>query len=408
MLRHRKIFIAHFLLVGGLLLFLAPANAQSQQPIEILEQQADYLFNDWLHFTVRFQSPEKIQEGFVFFQRPWDEQAWVYQGELGTDQSMQVAVTLTAENKPKPFTELTYWYRFSTDHGEIFESQSYTLYYADNRYGWQTLEKIPFTLHWYNGEVKFAEALLAAADLGGRRAKELLPLSDLEPVTIWVYDNSADVQLLADQAGFAWQAGHTDPAAGLILLSLPPGPQQSLEIQRQVPHEIAHLMLYQALGAEQYDRLPVWLIEGLASNAEIYSDPASPELLVLAEAGNTLLPFYSLCEAFPQDGSSARLAYAQAVSFVDYLFSRYGSAGLGILVDAYAQAGDCMNASVASFGKDLIGLESEWRISLSEETGPLAWLSGMPWSAILTSGIIAVLLFLAVRFLTRSKRPEHG
>ncbi len=387
---------------------LFPFSTQAQQSIEILEQHADYLFDRWLHFTVRFNSPEKIEEGFVFYQLPGFEQPLVYEGKLGSDQSLDAVITLTGENKPTPFTEITYWYRFSTDHNEILESPRFSLYYQDNRYTWQTAEQIPFTLHWHNGDTQFAAAILDAAELGSQRAKELVPLSNPDPVTVWVYDNITDVQLVADQAGFAWQAGHTDPAAGLILLSLPPGPQQSLEIQRQVPHEVAHLMLYQALGAERYKRLPIWLVEGLASNAEIYSDPARTELLDLANSGGTLLPFFSLCEAFPQDSASARLAYAQATSFIDYLFSRYGKAGLGTLVDAYAENGDCLNAPTASFGTDLIGLESDWRASLADEPGPFGWLSGIPWTAILTSASLAAVLFLAIRFLTRSRTRPHG
>lgn len=388
--------------------FLFPFSTQAQQPIEILEQQADYSFNNWLHFTVRFDSPENILEGFVFYLLPDYEQPLVYQGDLRSEQSLDVEITLTAENKPKPFSDIEYWYRFSNEHNEIFDSSHYTIFYQDNRYNWQTAKQPPITLHWYNGDAQFAAAILAAADLGGQRAKELLPLSDPEPVTLWVYDNTDDVQLIADQAGFDWQTGHTDPAAGLILLSLPPGPQQSLEIQRQVPHEFAHLMLYQTLGAERYERLPIWLIEGLASNAEIYSDPTRAELVDLANSGNMLLPFSSLCEAFPQDSASARLAYAQAASFVDHLFTRYGKPGLGTLVDSYAEGGDCISAPVAAFGKDLIGLESEWRSSLLDKPQALVWLEGIPWQEILISAGIAVVLFLVIRFLTRSKTRGHG
>lgn len=387
---------------------LFPVPTRAQGAIEILEQRADYLFDSWMHFSVRFNSTEVIQEGFVLYQLPRREQPSVYQGELAADQSMDVEIPLTNENKPSPFTELVYWYRFSTDHGVIYESEPYSLVYEDNRYNWQTVERAPFTLRWHNGDAQFAAGILAAAELGSRRAGDMLPLSELSPLTIWVYDNPQDVQLIADQAGFTWQAGHTDLAAGRLLLSLPPGDQQSLEVQRQVPHEIAHLMLYQTLGAERYARLPVWLIEGLASNAEIYSDPVRAELVTLAASGDSLLPFFSLCAAFPQDAASARLAYAQAASLVDYLFTHYGKAGLGVLVDAYAATGDCMKASLPSFGKDLTGIESEWRASLAAASDPLARLSGIPWAAIAGSAVIALVLLLAIRFLTRSERRKHG
>ena len=377
-----------------------PLNqVKAQGSVEILEQTVDFLFNDWLHFSARFDSSESLQEGFVFFQFAGSEQVWVFEGELENDQTLDVQVQLSEDNSPPPFTELEYWYRFASDHGEIFESQHYTLYYDDNRYTWQVLEYPPFVLYWHHGDLAFGQSILAAAQQGEARARQLLPLAELEDVVLRVYDNAQDVQLIARQAGFTWQAGHTDPQAGLILLSLPAEPQGSLEIQRQVPHEIAHLMLYQSLGAAYY-RLPNWLNEGIASNAEIYSDPEQAEMMDLANAGGNLIPFSSLCRAFPQDGASARLAYAQSASFIRYLFDQYNQVGFSLMVDAYAKSDDCVAAPVQDFGKDLVALDADWRAAtFTQDEGILAWFSAAPWRAILVSAGIAFVIFLSFRFV---------
>lgn len=373
-------------------------QAKTQVEVDILEQSADYLFDEWLHFYARYDSSEGLQEGFVFYQFRGSERVWVFEGELSEDQALDVQVELNEENSPPPYTELEYWYRFASDHGEIIESRHYTLYYDDNRYTWQHLESQPFLLYWHHGDLAFGQSILAAAQQGVTRAQELLALPDLQGAVLRVYDNEADVQGIARQAGFTWQAGHTDPQSGLILLSLPPGPQQNLEVQRQVPHEVGHLMLYQSLGSAYY-RLPNWLNEGFASNVEIYSDPVQSELLALANAGEELIPFFSLCHAFPQNSASARLAYAQSTSFVRYLFERYNSVGFGLLVEAYSTNDDCLKAPVQVFGKDLNTLEAEWRTAtFDQDRGVMAWVSMAPWQAIFVSAGVALAIFLLLRF----------
>ena len=385
--------------------FLGVGVAQAQGSIEITDQKAEYLFNDSMQFTAQYQSTETMIEGFIFYQEQGEDHTWVYEGELSDDRRLGVQVELTADNSPKAFSNVEYWFRFASDHGDIFESQHYNLYYEDNRYVWQTLDQPPFTLFWHNGDQAFAETILAAAQQGVTRARALLPLPNPLPITFQVYDNPEDVQLVAHLAGYSWLAGHTDPKLGIILLSLPPGAQQSLEIQRQVPHELAHILLYQALGDDGYSRLPVWLNEGIATNAELYSDPLQTELLQLANSSDTLLPFISLCKAFPQDGISARLAYAQSASFVRYMYEQYNSVGFGILVDAYAHNEDCLAASVASFGKDLLSLESDWRsATFDSAAGAQAWLRALPWPTIFTSALVAIFLWALVRRQSRASK----
>jgi len=379
-------------------------QAKTQVQVDILEQSADYLFDDWLHFYARYESSEGLQEGFVFYQYRGSERAWVFEGELSEEQALDVQVELNEENSPPPFTELEYWYRFASDRGEIIESQHYTLYYDDNRYAWQHQESPPFLLYWHHGDLAFGQSILAAARQGVTRAQELLALPDLENAVLRVYDDEEDVQGIARQAGFIWQAGHTDPQGGLILLALPPGPQQNLEVQRQVPHEVGHLMLYRSLGPAYY-RLPDWLNEGFASNVEIYSDPAQSEMLASANAADDLIPLFSLCHAFPQDRDSARLAYAQSTSFVRYLFERYNSVGFGLLVDAYSTNDDCLEAPVQVFGKDLNAMEAEWRTAtFDQDQGVMAWVSTAPWQAMIVSAGLALAIFL----LLRSARLGRG
>jgi hypothetical protein len=391
-----------FLLFAALLAFF-PVNVQAQGSIEILEQSAIYSFNNSLHFVVAFQSPAVINEGYVLYQVEGNDRVWVYEGEVSEDQTMEVQVGLGAENTIRAFSNITYWFRLGSDHGDFFESQRYSFYYEDNRFSWLTIERPPFTLIWHNGDEAFAASILAAAELGVARAQNLLPLPDPTAITLRVYDNAEDVQLLAQLAGYQWAAGHTDAQHALILLSLQPGPQQSLDIERQVPHEVAHLMLHQALGPTGYAQLPAWLNEGIASTAELYSDPLQKDLLDVANRSNTLIPFYSLCAGFPQDGFSSRLAYAQSASFVNYLLQTYNSVGFGLLVDSYASNPDCLAAPFESFGKDLIALDADWRLATFPSEGLLSWLQSSPWPAVLGSAVVAAVAIMVIRRIRPAK-----
>ena len=305
---------SRFLIVFFFLFSLGAVSAfpaQAQASIEISQPSVDYLFNHHLHFSAAYQSDKIIQEAYVYFQWPGSQRSWFYMGELEDARTFDVSVTLDGSNSPPPFSEVTYWFHLTTDHGESFDSQPYSFYYDDNRYAWKHVQDPPFDLYWHAGDAAFGTSVLAAARQGVQRSQQWLPLADPTEVQLRVYDNAADVQLIAGQAGVDWQAGHTDPQTGILLFSLPVGPQQSLEVQRQVPHEIAHLMLYQSLGAEGYANLPAWLNEGIASNVEVYSDPARDALLEVANGQDGLIPLYSLCSAFPQEDASARLAYAE-------------------------------------------------------------------------------------------------
>jgi hypothetical protein len=383
------------------LLFAHPAKAQ--QDIEILEQSATYSFNTSFDFYAKFSSPKEIIDGYVFYQIAGSDHTWVYEGDI-SDETLTVRVDLEGENTPRAYTDLTYWYRLASDHGEFFETQHYTIFYEDNRFSWQQIQVEPVTLRWYSGDSAFASAILAAATQGVLRAQTMLPLPDLHAVTLQVYDNPQDVQLVAQLAGYEWAAGHTDPAAARVLLALPSGAQQSFEIERQVPHEIAHLMLYQGLGPEDYANLPAWLNEGIASNVEVYSDPLRSEWLRIGNENAALYPFYSLCASFPQDEAAARLAYAQSASFVAYLIKQYNPTGFAALVSAYTKTGDCLNAPLQTFGKDLNQLEQDWRkATFNDQASVLRDLFRLPWPTILTAAALAAALWGIPRLLARRR-----
>jgi hypothetical protein len=286
--------------------------------------------------------------------------------------------------------------------GESYTSEVFTFYYEDNRYEWHTLKDALFTVHWYEGEVSFAQTVLDNAQAGLVRARSLLPFPEIQPMNIYVYASGLEMQSTLRLGGLRWIAGHADPDLGVMVVSLPAGPDQHRETERQIPHELMHLLLYQYVGQTYYD-LPTWLKEGLASANELHPNPDYYTILTSAIEKGTMIPLSSFCQSFPQD-SSIYLAYAEADSFTRYLYQVYGSAGLDTLLRSYVQGSGCINAPAIALGVSLDQLEKDWRRETFGENALLSALANLlPW-AILLVVVLAVPLFLTLASLRSRKR----
>ncbi len=143
-------------------------------------------------------------------------------------------------------------------------------------------------------------------------------------------------------------------------MSIPQGPEQRLELERQLPHEMVHILQYQKLG-ESYQKLPLWLIEGTASLAELYPNPDYQWVLEKTVSQNALTPIANLCSVFPQEASGAFLAYAQSTSFVRYLYQKFGITKMEELMQNYQDGLGCEQGVMATFGISLRQLESDWQ-----------------------------------------------
>lgn len=393
--------LGRFGALAALVCFAALAlasRASAQEVVEFTAQRAEYQFGDSFNFAAEFNSSAVILDGYVFYQVGESERIWVYEGDVSRGR-LDVTVLLNDSNQPKAFTAIRYWFRIASDHGEFFESPRYSLYYEDNRFDWQEAELGPFTLYWHSGRPELAAAVLTAAAEGVARVQAVLPLPQPHPVTLRVYANLADLQRAADLAGYPWGAGHTQPGAGVLLFALEPDvPPAAL---RRVPHEVAHLTLYDGLGAEGYANLPTWLSEGIAVLAEGEPDPQQLALLNAAAQAGALPALYSLCGELPQEPGLAQVASIQSGSLVRYLVQRFNPTGFAILVEAYARSGDCINAPQAAFGVDLLQLELDWRAATFEQPDPL---TQVPWGTIASAAGVATVLWLLSQLAARSGR----
>ena len=276
------------------------------------------------------------------------------------------------------------------------QSDTFTFDYYDNRKSWKLLEGPNyFQVHWYEGELEFGQSILDAALNSIQYFKPYLILPNPEILDIYVYPSRSQLQEALNIAGQPWVAGQAVPEMNLVLVSIEPGPLEQLEIDRQIPHEITHVRLYQHLG-EGYDNLPVWLNEGIASLAEFYPNPDYRSLLRNASENGNLLSIQSLCDHFPSNKNETSLAYAQSDSLLRFIHKEYGSVGLQKLLNTYAQGHKCENGAEEALGLTLTELEKDWRFAIfnevpaDEENPLLAWV--ILCSFALLAPIIAILL----------------
>lgn len=377
-------------LIFVLLLSLWVAGSVRAQSNE-LSVRVDYRFGEHITFTGSVGVDVPVQDARLFFRTLGNSHT--YSTEATLDENGGITYRQDVSTIPlRAFSRLEYWLEADLASGETISSPVQTFFYEDNRFDWRARENERFRVHWYEGDTAFAQNVLDVAELGLENAQSLLPLELEGLIDIYAYSNAQDMRATLQVAGKNWVGAHADPDLGVMVVSLPAGPEQRLEMERQVPHELTHILLYQHLG-NGYENLPVWLNEGLASVAELYPNPDYLFLLEKARQKNTLLPFTSLCQAFPRDASSAFLAYAQATSFTRYLHQQYGSEQLETLVQYYAQGMDCESGVQATFNSTLTQLERRWRLgAFGENAFSAAVLKLLPWLVILAAVILIPLL----------------
>lgn len=391
-------FILAIILAGNL--YVYPVRAQAGEILTSVQ----YTFGEEITFRGEIPAGVSVESATLFF---------VAEGELQTrtgaptwDNRGQLLYTADLTQSPmRAFSTVVYWFEVTERGGRVLKSERGSFYYEDNRFEWRTRQSKDFRVHWYEGDTAFAQSLLDVAELGLTNIQAVLPLTLSSPVDIYAYATAQEMRATLQNLGKNWVGAHTDPDLGVMVVSLPRGPEQRLEMERQIPHELMHLMLYQWLGVG-YGSIPAWLNEGLASIAELYPNPDYLILLNKALDEDSMLPIVSLCDTFPRDASGAFLAYAEATSFTRFLYQQYGTTGLEALTRAYADGMSCERGVQTALGSTLTQLERQWRREAFREDALLKALRNLsPWLIIL---VLALIVPLGLTLAGTRRKSKDG
>jgi hypothetical protein len=335
------------------------AQAQAPSRIEVTEVTAAPFFGQQITFTARIQSSIQIIQASLLFHEAREKITRVESLQLDADGRTSLSYDVS-QNVFSPFSNIVFWYQVTLADGSIETSGIYFVSYNDNRFPWRDVTSGPVKVHWYDGDDAFAQSALDAAGAGLLQINEIVPLTLDAPIDIYIYSALEDLQGALRLGGEKWAGGHADPELGMVMTAIAPGDLQSIEMETEIPHELAHVMVYRSLG-DGYKNLPAWLIEGLASMVVQYPNAEYAQALNLARQNNSLIPLSELCDSFPPDSGRAFLAYAQSQSFVRYLRETYGTTGLTTLTRQYADGLNCEIGATRALGVPLNQLDTQWR-----------------------------------------------
>jgi hypothetical protein len=366
-----------------------PAGAQTAVS-PTFHSDASYTFGQTMTFVLDAEGVDlaEVSEVILFFRS--EATTSTFTAELPTTAAvwpLSHRVDLTSVRLP-PFVDVAYWWRVTLADGTVVELPSQTTAYADDQFAWHSLTQQSVTAYWVGDDLTLGQLALDIVAESLPRLRQLLPVPEPVEFDLYLYPTSADLRAALRLTGQDWVGAHAHPELGVLLVTAVNIRTAATDLRQSIPHEMAHLLLYQATGPN-YDQIPQWFNEGLATYME--SSPNPPYDLLLREAvnGRATIPLADLCQSFPDREEQALLAYAQSVSVIRYIQAQYGNQALRGLVNAFADGADCHSGVERALGFTLDSLNRDWLRSL-EPRSPLAqfWQESGLWLLLLLGGFL--------------------
>ena len=354
-----------------------------------------HTFGSQITFNVITKSDAEVTAAAVLMRTSDSDRTEVIQASVTPSKSFKGQVTRELQAQPiSPFTTITYSWRLTDSQGRTFTSSEQKYIYDDNRFKWQTLERGAIIAHWYTGDLTFGQYIADTAFQSLDKASRFINATRPAKVDVYVYANLNDLQSSLRLIGRNWVSGHADPKIGVVMVAASPDVIGRADLERDVPHELAHIMVYQATRAG-YDRMPVWLDEGLAVNSEL--QPRADLAATLSEAvkNNSLIPIASLCGSFGSE--RAHLAYAESASLVRYILDQWGQTKMKSLLNAYRDGATCEGGVQRELNVSLLELQSDWQSkALKSDPTTNSLLNAVPWLIIFAPVALIIALFVFV------------
>ncbi len=396
---------------SGIALFLAaaaftPAFAQDSG-IVVRSSTATYAFGQQVFFALEVEAPSAIT-GVTLFFRPSGSEHTIVE-TLSVTPGLRVEAYYTHDLRARPFppfSRISYWWHIEAGNMPALTTPPIEFLYEDNRFDWQVLDQPPLHIHWHQGDLQFGQSAVDTAAAALTRIGRELNSPPPARLDIYIYAESAALQTGLRLAGRDWVGGHADPELGVVLVSVAPGLESRLEMAREIPHELTHVLLYHLVGAG-FESLPAWLNEGLASHYEEVPSPEFATALSLAVETDSLIPIQDLCTSFPVQAGEALLAYSESESLVRHIRAQYGIAGITSLVSEYAGGTSCVAGVASALGITFEALENGWRANLGRPAPSPSPMNDLyPYVAVLALVLFAPLV--AVITAARRRRPSRA
>lgn len=389
------------LCVLGSLCGVSPVSAE--EPIHVQASTYSLMFGQEVRFHLQVDAPDPIRS-IVLAYRTSDNPGTIVE-TMAFDQGTTVTVDYVhqiRERYIRPFVQVTYWWTIDSMADARLTTEPQTFVYADNRFDWQALSQNVITVHWYRGDVQAAQKALDVAISGLDRARQDIDISTGQPIDVYLYENVDDMQAALPADTPAGTDALTLYETSVILVASGLQEANVLDLERILPHEVTHALIHEVTQSD-YDGVPLWLSEGLATSVQytFSPDPDAQLLMQQAARDQSLISLDTLCAAFPQSSARARLAYAESASVITYIRDRYGRQALRDLVAAYGDGATCEGGVQRVLALSLDRLQAQWSQSLAPQSGwRLFWQDSGAWVVLLA---LLFLVFLALVIPVRAR-----
>ena len=326
------------------------------------QTDVSYSFGQLLIFRLTGESDGVVERATLFFQAPEFDSTYVGDMEVVTETAIGFQVLHEVDLsvvRLAPFTTVTYWWVLETADGGEIRTPEQNFVYADNQFEWQNLAQGNSIVYWTGDGPDLGQIALDVVAEARAHLQEFVPVPEALPLSIYIYPTSADLRAALRLTGRDWVGAHAAPELGVVLVTAVNVRTAATDLGQSLAHEMLHFYLYQTMPAD-YERIPVWLNEGVASLVELSPRPTYETVLATAVANQTTIPFHQLCDALPTGDQQILLAYAQSQSLVHYIQAEYGTQKLRDLLATYADGADCQSGTERSLSLSLAELNQAW------------------------------------------------
>ncbi len=398
-------------LIATALVLAAPPHARSQDTtLTDARQWANFAYGDSVTFNIEVSAPSVLTSARLVVivagqDTPYSESPAIMPAtQVKLSQTVAVGSLLLP-----PFADLSYYWEFGDETNRTYRTDTQSLRYEDTSvpWTWVGVSQDGVTVYTNGRDDAVTQAALDVATAAFGQIRRTLGVSQPETITVYVYPELAPLAnslRLHGRRVQDWVAAYALPSQHVALVAAGPGPEMLVNLQRDLPHEVTHLVIGAAAG-EHHENVPAWFNEGLALMSAREPDLALRSALETAVREKALLPVEALCvNSFsslpPQE---AALAYAQSESLMRYITSRYGVAQINALLNAYASGQSCAGAVQQVLGLSLAELQTQWHNGLLNQAArtPRESTSLVPW-------IIAWLVSMALALLFVAPQPNRS
>jgi hypothetical protein len=250
---------------------------------------------------------------------------------------------------------LLYTWNITLNNGAKVNTRENSIIYQDFR-RWNQLEGKKVTVRWYAGDQAYGNTMFTLANDVLTSLEQRYNMVTTEQIYLSIFDNEQDFFEAVEGKIPPWAGGVAYPEINEILLVAPQYDISNQYIGFGIPHELAHMAIYDFVGKP----VPHWLDEGFAVFHQNRQNPEYLKVVKEAAQGNYLLNFDFISRGFPADSASAKLAYAQSRSMVDFLINRFGDPVFANLLDQL-RTKELPEAFKATYGIEFGVMDNLWR-----------------------------------------------